>query len=518
MLCVSIACGSHTRMIKERENLENDGIELVELRLDILRKEPDFHRLLPNRKAKVIITARRPEDGGFWKDSEEKRLRTLREAVIAGVEYVDLEMDVAQKIPRYGQTQRIVSYHNMRETPNLEKIYEECVKGDPDIIKIAVMPNSIDDVFRMIEFLREKNAKDSKIPTIGISMSEFGSVTRILANKFGVPFTYASFSDKRDIAPGMFYYKTLRDLYRFNSINDQTEVYGIVADPIGHSLSPLLHNLTFHEHKLNKVYIPFRVKKEEINRFMDQAQIIDLKGLSVTIPHKVEIMKSLTDIDPAVKAINACNTIIIEGSRRYGHNTDYLAAVLSINGAMAGKLGSKEAAAAIENLLSGKSSNGRVLPLEGQTALVLGAGGAGKALAYGLKTEGADVIMTDGIAEAGENTAQQFGYQYCPWEQREHQDINILVNCTPIGMYPNVDKAPISKTALHAGMIVFDAVYNPEYTWLIRMAKEQGCIVVPGMEMFVGQAILQFKYFTNEKASFSFMRDIVKNALSASKD
>lgn len=517
MLCVSIACGSHTRMISERQSLEEEGIELIELRIDILRKEPEFHRLLPNRKCKVIITARRQEDGGFWKDSEEKRLRTLREAIIHNADYVDIEMDVAQKIDRYGQTKRIISYHNMRETPNLEKIYDECLKGDPDIIKISVMPNSIEDVFRLVDFLREKNATGTKIPVIGISMSEFGSLTRILANKFGVPFTYASFSDKRDIAPGMFYYKTLRDLYRFDSINDQTEVYGIVADPIGHSLSPLLHNLTFKEHHLNKVYVPFRVRKEEVNKFMELSQTIDLRGLSVTIPHKVEIMQSLTDIDPAVKAINACNTIIINGSTREGHNTDYLAAVLSINGAMAGKLGSQEAAAAVDQLLT-NGSEARSLPLIGKRALVLGAGGAGKALAYGLKTEGAQVIMTDGIADFGETTAKQFGYEFCPWEQRENQNVDIIANCTPVGMYPNIDKTPIGKAALHPGMIVFDAVYNPEYTWLIRMAREQGCVVVPGMEMFVGQAILQFKYFTGEKASFSFMRDIVKNALSSAKE
>ncbi|MDO5581560.1 MAG: shikimate dehydrogenase [Planctomycetia bacterium] len=496
MFCVCIACGSHERMIAEMKRLKEDNVGLAELRLDILRKEPDFLRIIKSPRPPVIVTARRPSEGGLWKESEEKRLRLLRTAIIEGVEYVDLELDVAVNIPRFGKTKRIISYHNLTETPDLYKIREEILKADPDIIKIAVMPKSIMDVFRMLDFMKDVNKPGEKIKTVGISMSECGAMTRILANKFGAPYAYSSFSEKREIAPGMLYYKDLRDLYRFDDINAETQVYGVVADPIRHSLSPLIHNASFKEHKLNKVYLPFRVAPEDLTDFVDNFEKIDLCGLSVTIPHKVAILKSLTNIGPAVKEIDACNTVIFSEGKRIGFNTDYMAAILSIQSAM--------------GLATDQKG-----PLHGKRALVLGAGGAGKALAYGLKEKGASVIVSDGREEAAHELAAYLECEWREWAGREKEKVDILVNCTPIGMYPNLDQCPVDGSILRPGMVVFDSVYNPEFTWLIRQAAEKGCTIVPGMEMFVGQAALQFKLFTGEKASIDLMRKLVKAALSA---
>ncbi len=494
MICVSIACGSHTRMITEMKQLAEDNVDLIELRLDVLRHEPDFRRLLKEKKTPLIITIRRASEGGFWRDSEESRERLLRSAIIEGIEYIDLEDDTALKIPRYGKTKRIISYHNMKETPDLDEIYNRLLKGDPDIIKIAVMPKNINDVYRMLAFTKEKNKPGRKIPFIGICMSEFGAMTRILSKKYGAPYTYASFSKRRNIAPGMLYYKTLRDVYHYNMTNDSTEIYGVVADPISHSLSPLIHNKSFEEQGLNKLYLPFRVSKEDLEDFIQRSSEIDLRGLSVTIPHKVAIMKTLTQIGEAVREISACNTVIFKDGERIGFNTDYMAAILSIEGVM-------------------KVEPGTIRALHGKRAMVLGSGGAGKAVAFGLKDRGAHVIVTDGSGEVASDLATQLNCDCCPWEQRTMQKVDILANCTPIGMFPNVDKTPYDQKALRPGMIVFDAIYNPEFTWLIRSAKERGCSIVPGMEMFVGQAALQFKLFTGQKASIGFMRELVKNAL-----
>ncbi|MCL2117931.1 MAG: type I 3-dehydroquinate dehydratase [Planctomycetaceae bacterium] len=494
MYCVSIACGSHSRMIEEYRQLMADDVPLVELRLDFLRREPDLPRLLAEKNSQVIVTCRKPEDGGLWREPEEKRLKVLRQAIIDGVEYVDLEADTAKLIPRHGKTRRIISYHNLTETPeDLQTIWDRLAQCDPDIIKIAVMPKRIRDVFRVFD-LQKANA--GKIPTIAISMGETGFMTRVLAPKFGAPFTYSTFSSKRVIAPGLPTYKSLRDVYRYDSIDEDTEVFGVVGDPIGHSLSPLIHNKSFVVAEMNRIYLPFLVHPEDLGDFLDLAPSVNVRGLSVTIPHKVAVVGKLTRCDPAVEEIGACNTVILDNYDRFGYNTDYAAALLSIEVAMGGKVG-------------------EISPVKGCSALVLGAGGAGKALAYGLQTRGARVTVTDSDSDRAIEVARQLGCNEVDWEMRHGYKCSILANCTPVGMHPNVDETPFEKSALKEGMVVFDAVYNPENTLLIKNARAKGCIPVTGIEMFVGQACLQFRLFTGKPGSATLMRQILRNAISA---
>ncbi|MGL6195969.1 MAG: type I 3-dehydroquinate dehydratase, partial [Thermoguttaceae bacterium] len=272
MICVSIACGSHKRMISEHVSLADDGVRLVELRLDFLRKDPELGRLLPDRPTAVVATVRRPQDGGSWRGNEEKRMTILRSAIAAGVEFVDLEEDVAYKVPRFGKTKRIISFHDTKAFPeNLEDLYKRMVDCDPDVVKIAVTPGNVNDIFKLMHFTREKNEGKSAAPVIGIAMGETGVMSRILAKKFGSPFTYATFSESRVIAPGLLEYSKLRDFYRFEDINRDTEVYGVIGDPIAHSLSPLVHNAGFASEELNKVYLPIRLLASDVHDFVAQA-------------------------------------------------------------------------------------------------------------------------------------------------------------------------------------------------------------------------------------------------------
>ena len=500
MICVVIGCGSHKRMIEEWHRLAEDNVQFVELRLDYLRKEPQLFRLLPERPTAVLATVRRKSDGGMWRGSEDERLKLLRSLIAEGVEYVDLEMDVAPKIPRFGKTKRVVSYHNLIETPeNLDVIRDEILeKGDPDIVKIAVTPKSIADVARVVDFMKRVNSEKNKPRTLAVSMSEMGFLTRVLGKKWGAPYTYAGFSKTRVMAPGLPYYKIMRDVYRYDKINKDTDVFGVVADPVQHSLSPLIHNRSYAELNMNAVYLPFRVAREDLSNFVNFAsQKLGLKGLSVTIPHKSGVISMLTQLDPAVETIGACNTVVFDNGNLFGYNTDYLAAVLCIETAMIGR-----------PLKQNEPS-----PLEGLSALVLGAGGAGKALAYGLHERGARVTIAARNVDEAEKVANWVGCSFCSWEERTGYIVQVLCNCTSVGMFPNVDDSPMELQYLRGGMTVFDCVYNPETTYLLRMAREKGCKAVSGVEMFVGQACLQFKLFTGCKASASFMRRVVREAL-----
>ena len=502
MICVTIACGSHTRMIAEHERLAEEGIKLIELRLDFLRREPDLNRLIPNRPTAAIITVRRQQDGGLWREDEEKRLTLLRTAISAEPEFVDLEVDIADKIPSFGKTRRIISYHNIEGMPvNLEGLHREMGKKKPHFIKIAVSPKSVDEMYRFLNFIRRKNDDarkllgDKAVRTVGICMGEIGKAARILSKRFSMPYTYATFSEERIIAPGMVVYKDLLDLYHYEQINRDTAVYGIVGNPVGHSLSPLVHNRAFLEQKINAVYVPFQIEDSCVADFIQRAPELGLQGISVTIPHKVAVINHLTKADPAVERIGACNTVVFRQKERIGYNTDYIAAISGIEAALGG------------NFMD------EVSVLQNKKALVLGSGGAGKALAYGLEQRGAMVTVTDADAERALELSTHIGCEYIKWEVRESVRPSILVNCTPLGMHPNVNATPYPKSSLRSNILVFDAVYNPENTLLIKSAREKGCKTVTGVEMFVGQACYQFKLFTGQKASASKMRNLVKEAI-----
>ena len=489
-------------MIAEHQRLADEGIKLVELRADFLRREPDWKRLIPARPTATVVTVRRQQDGGLWRDTEEKRLSVLRAAIAEGPEFVDLEVDIAWQIPPFGNTRRIISYHNTETMPeNLEGLHREMMSKKPFFLKIAVSPKTIEEMCLFLAFVQKKNIETKKLlgdkgfRVVGICMGELGKAARILSKRFSMPYTYATFSEDRMIAPGMLVYKDLLDLYHYDQIDPTTAVYTIIGNPVGHSLSPLVHNRSFTEQKINAVYVPFPLEDFNVGELMHRAPVFGIQGASVTIPHKVAVIKYLTKMDPAVEKIGACNTVVFRQSERIGYNTDYMAAM-----------------SGIEQALGGQPAD-EVSVLEGKTALVLGAGGAGRALAYGLARRGARVTVTDSDADRSVELARHIGGEYATWDMRESIQPDILVNCTPIGMYPNVNETPYSKSLIRTSMLVFDAVYNPEHTLLVKAAQEKGCKVVTGVEMFVGQACLQFKLFTGQKTSASEMRTRVKEAI-----
>ena len=493
MICVVVAKGRHRQVVAEQNHLAEEGVELVELRIDCINGTPSVKALAGKRTGPVVITCRRKQDGGQWEGTEDQRLALLRTAIVEGVEYVDLEEDIAGQVPRFGKTKRIVSYHNFQETPeDLQGLWDRMAKCDPDVIKIATHANNPHDNLRVLQLVR-----NAEIPTVGFCMGEMGVMSRILAGRFGAPWTYAAFGHQSGLAPGQLSHDQMTKIYRYDEINGETEVYGVIADPVGHSLSPQIHNAAFAREKLNKVYVPIRVPGEHLPQFFDDAAELGIKGLSVTIPHKETVLGLLTERDEAVEGIGATNTVVFDGSRRCGYNTDHQAAM--------------------DSLEIATGTVGQEKPFEGKTALVLGSGGVGKAIAFGLVQRGARVILTDGDAERATQLAQRLKCHSTEWEARHEVAADILVNCTPIGMHPNVDESPFDKHYLRPSMAVFDAVYNPENTLLIKDAKERSCTVVTGVEMFVRQACLQFEHFTGREGPAQLMRDVIKRATSAAK-
>ncbi|MCC7084745.1 MAG: shikimate dehydrogenase [Pirellulales bacterium] len=494
MICVSIGRGRHRHMIAEHRHLVSQGAKLVELRLDYVNGEVNLKRLLGERPCPTIVTIRREVDGGKWKGTEEQRQMLMRAAIVDGVDYVDLEEDAAKAIRRYGKTKRIVSHHDFRQTPeDLTTIHARLATLDPDIVKITTMANSPHDNVRMMRLVQS-----AKVPTVGMCMGDLGTPSRILCGRFGSPFTYASFHHERLLAPGQLSYQQTTEIYHYDLIDRETAIFGVIADPIGHSMSPLIYNAALRPTGMNAVYVPFRVPAEHLDQFLTDAKEWGIRGLSVTIPHKEAVLKKLTKYDPAVKGIGAANTLRWEGEDLIGYNTDYRAAIDSLENAMKPPLYERGG-------------------IEDKKALVLGAGGAARAVAFGLQKHGANVIVSSRTLKRSMALAQAIGGDAIDWDNRHGISPDIIVNCTPVGMHPNVDETPYDKRHMRADVVVFDTVYNPENTLLVKEARTAGAIVVTGVEMFVRQAALQFKLLTGKDAPAEQMRDTLKRAIGPAK-
>ena len=494
MLCVTIARTRHKQTIAEHLEVAEAGGKLVELRLDYIGRSIDLARLLKNRPTPVVVTCRRKEDGGRWDRTEEERLMLLRSAIAMGVEYVDLEEDIATKIPRYGKTKRIISLHNFEGTPaNLETLHAGLAKLDADIVKIAAQANSFSDTIRMLQLM-----ESASVPTIGISMGDYGTPSRILATRYGAPFTFCVFNTERKVAPGQLSFDQMQNVYRADTIDSETKLYGVVADPVAHSYSPLIHNASFLANNLNYRYMPFRVPAEELGIFLSWCKEAKIGGLSVTIPHKQNILPMLTQAESAAQGIGACNTVVFvnnEEQELVGYNTDYRAAMDCLTEAMA-------------------KFTGNQAPFEKEAVLILGAGGVSRAIGYGLAQRGASIAITSRNKVAAEALAKHLNCRWAPWEDRHLIEPKILINGTPVGMFPDMDETPFQTKNLKGKTLVFDTVYNPEQTLFIKGARASGCPVISGLQMFVRQAAYQYRLFTGLEPPVDVMVKTLKKAIS----
>lgn len=492
MICVSVGRGRHKMMIAEHRHLAEQGAELVELRLDYLRRAVNLKRLLEDRQCPVVATCRRKKERGRWEGSESDRMMLLRAAIADGADYVDIEMDIADKIPRYGATQRIISYHNFEETPdNIEEIHHRISKLDPDIIKIATTANNPIDNIKVLRLCR-----DSDIPTTAFCMGDMGLTSRVLCGRAGAPLTYATFSSDRKMAPGQLSFKQMRDEFKYDTIDENTEILGVIADPVAHSLSPVIHNAAIRDKELNMLYLPFRVPKEFLDEFIKICPEMGVRGLSVTIPHKEKCLKSINVLDDNVAGIRAANTIVFNEINAFGYNTDCTAALVSLERKL-------------------KELHPEEAPFEGRRFTLLGAGGVARAIAFGLSRKKADVHVCARDYRKSEALADSLKCQSIDWTARANFETSVLINCTPVGMFPKMDESPFEADWFDRNTLVFDTIYNPEQTLFIKHAREAGCPCITGVDMFVRQAAEQFKLFTGIEADIEKIRYELKRATSA---
>ena len=483
MLCVSLMPGTTDEALRGLADAALKA-DLAELRLDAMH-EFDLPRLLAAPPCPVIVTYRPKREGGLYEGPEEARLEALRQAARLGARYIDVEHDALAALGDVPPAKVIVSYHNHERTPDdLADIHARLAKTGAAVVKVAALARHILDTAPVLRILR-----DARVPTIALSMGPRGLLTRILAPKFGALLTYAAAGSGPEAAPGQVSAEDMRGLYRVDRIGPQTRVYGVVADPVGHSLSPRIHNAAFAALGLDAVYLPLWVEGDPA-AFVRAMREFAFDGYSVTIPHKEAVMAAADEIEPTARQIGAVNTLLRRPDNTlFATNTDWTAGL-----------------AAIEAVV------GRTW-LRGKRALMVGAGGVGRAMAFALKHRAAHVTLTDIDAARARTLAIEVGAKVCPIQDLAGQACDILLNCTPIGMHPMTDASPAPRRMLHRGLVVYDAVYNPQQSRLLREARAAGCRTVPGIDHFVRQAVEQFELWTGRPAPVETMRRVVVEAL-----
>ncbi|XP_059632659.1 bifunctional 3-dehydroquinate dehydratase/shikimate dehydrogenase, chloroplastic isoform X2 [Cornus florida] len=505
LICVPIMAESIDQMLIDMHKAKAYGADLVEVRLDHLKSfnpSEDIETLIKRCPLPNLVTYRPKWEGGQYDGDENRRLNALRLAMELGADYVDVELQVIEdfKSIRGGKPAKsklIVSSHNYVNTPSVEDLGNLVARiqaAGADIVKIATTATDITDVARVFQI-----TVHCQVPIIGLVMGERGLMSRILCPKFGGYLTFGTLEAGKVSAPGQPTFKDLVNLYNFRQISHDTKVFGIIGKPVSHSKSPILYNGSFKSVGFNGVYMHLLV--DDIASFLQTYSSTDFVGFSCTIPHKEDALKCCEEVDPVAKSIGAVNCIIRSQTdgKIFGCNTDYVGAITAIEDGLRG---------------SCHTSNTTGSPLAGKLFVVIGAGGAGKALAYGAKEKGARVVIANRTYDRARELADIVGgdaLSLADLDSFHPEDGMILANTTSIGMTPKVSDTPISKQALKSYTLVFDAVYTPKITRLLREAKEAGATIVTGVEMFIGQAYEQFERFTGFPAPKELFKKIMES-------
>jgi 3-dehydroquinate dehydratase/shikimate dehydrogenase len=486
-LC-GVVAAPEAREMRRQVGLALALTSTVELRLDWLASDAErtkFLRWLGRQKFKgatFIATCRRVAGGGRLAGDIARELFWLIAARAAGCAWCDVEIETVRELPdqsvrEYAVPPRVLlSVHDFARTPALPKSLNASVHGEADAVKIAAQARHLSDGLRLLKLARKSRN------FVAVPMGEVGLPLRILALREGSALAYAPVGEAT--APGQVSLRTMKELYRAHELNRATKVYGVIGDPIGHSLSPLLHNTGFAATRANAAYLPFLVHK--LSEFLAAVPEIGIRGFSVTLPHKQTMLKYLETCDELAERIGAVNTVTVarDGSL-HGSNTDYVGVMRALETHM---------------------------KLAGSRVLIFGAGGSARAAAFALARAGAHAVICARREAAARELAQACGGEIVPRRALLTEKFDAVLNATPVGMHPHAGISPLTARELHC-RIVMDLIYRPQRTELLRIAARKGIAGISGVEMFVAQGVAQWELWTGRRAPEERMRNAVLTAL-----
>jgi 3-dehydroquinate dehydratase/shikimate dehydrogenase len=462
----------------------------IELRLDWLRNDSERARLLlwlkrnRPRGTTFVATCRRREGGGKLSRGVPAELYWLNRAREAGCSWCDLEIETLRELPSKSLSELglppkiLVSLHDFKGTPARLKFLNSVAYPQTAAVKVAAQAGTIGDSLRLLRLAHRSSN------FVAVPMGEAGLPARVLALREGSALAYAPVAEAT--APGQVSLHSLKHLYRAHELTRRTRVYGVIGDPVGHSLSPLLHNTGFITKKINAVYLPFLVK--DLRDFLKAVGEWGVRGFSVTIPHKQSILKHLKECDSLAAKIGAVNTVVVRrNGSLFGCNTDYIGVLRALE---------------------------KRLVLPDSRVLIFGAGGVARAAAFALAQAGARVGICARREGAARELAKAVGGDIVPRSALRSECFDAIINATPVGMQSHSGISPLSPRELNC-RVVMDLINRPLKTQLLKLAARKGIATVSGVEMFVPQGVAQWELWTGERAPESIMRKAVLAALRA---
>jgi 3-dehydroquinate dehydratase/shikimate dehydrogenase len=495
-LCVAIQATTPAEMW-ERGTTAAEETKFLEFRLDALAKPAaalpglkDF--LAAHRDVSSIVTCRRKAFGGHFTGSLTAELEILSKAAEAGCSIVDLEVESAEEAKasqlakfrnglRAAGTALLVSFHDFTRTKGLEQAATRIEAFEPDFVKVVSTARTLADNLSVLRLIEDHSLSSH---VVGIAMGEEGLISRVLGPRAGAAFTFAAPDEGSETAPGQVSTRTMFDLYRLEQLDQATRIFGAAGNPIGHSLSPLMHNTAFRRESVNAMMLPLKVRV--LDDLLTVVRDLPLGGVAVTMPLKQEVLPHLANMDPLTARIGACNTLRTGADGKiYGFNTDVAGVVRPLE---------------------------KRMRLKGARIVVLGAGGAARAAVFGLVEQGAEVFVVNRTHETAVALARKAHAKSLKQELLAKNKFDALINTTPCGMAGVKQALPIKENELNASL-VFDMVYNPLDTPLLKLAKARGLAVISGLEMFVQQGARQFEIWTGKPAPEAEMLRVVELAL-----
>ncbi len=490
-VCVAIAATNPADLVQKADVAVREN-PFVEFRLDYLpkpalglQKLKTFVEYHP--EALIVATCRRVANGGKFRGTIASQVEILAKAAQQGCHLVDVELETAAQL-KPGDFKKlrlsanlILSYHDYRGTKKLEETFAKMREYPADFFKIVTTANSLNDNVIFMKFLEKYSHQHS---LVGFCMGEQGIISRLLCVRAGSQFTFASASPGEETGAGQIAARTLRETYRIDQVDAATRVYGVVGDPVAHSLSPIMLNTAFRRENVNALYLALHAKT--LDDMMACVRDIPISGFSVTMPYKEEILKHLSKTDPLTTKIGACNTVVRgQDGKLFGFNTDVAGVVrpLEIR-----------------------------IRLQGAKILVLGAGGSARAAVFGLKERGAEVYILNRTPGPAQTLAKQARAKAINRTMLKKMQFDVIINATPVGMEGNRDPLPISEDDFNARYF-FEMVYTPAETKMVKIARARGLHVILGSEMFVQQGARQFETWTGKPAPVIEMQRVVEYAL-----
>lgn len=473
MICISVTPESRQLAKVDIYNAANQ-CDLVEVCLDRLHKEPDVKEMISGAKKPILVSCRHPEEGGHFDGTEDERMALLRQAILAEPAYIELDPATAQKIPRFGKTQRVISFASQtRPLGNIEESFDEAVRCKADVIKFTWPTETLETAWPLLAVVSQKRA----LPVVGLALGRSGLTFSLLGRKYGSPWIYAALEKGMEAFPGQPTVGELDNIYRWRQVDPKTRFIGIAGAGVAEVATSKILNAAFDTLNMNTRCLPLDFKSlEQLPKMLD---ILKIPAVIATPSMGRQLMGLSVKGDEISTQAKLCDVVIKQADGWQAHNLIW-----------------KPALRALESAIGRKTPEDR--PLDRKNVMILGSGGLAISLAHGIKKRHGLVSIAAGDEVEAQKIAQSADIRYVPAAKVYDTLVDVVVVTVP-NMDYGTKKSPINPSMLRQGMTLMDLSELPDESPLVEEAKMRGCKVVEPSEVFADYIGGLFKSLTGQE-------------------